>query len=695
MKSSRLPTLQTDNLRAASPLAAGKTIKFKSRRLLLAALAALVVVAGSGWWATHAVTESVEDLLTANLEANLNVSATALTAWIESELSLVRFWAEEEALRRLVQARLRDGAGEGDLEKIDNLLTEGYTAKEVRDWAIFDPEGNILFLDRKNTDQDKSTAEAMKRYHEKIMQGQSIFIPPIPVSKLIEGYEDKYETMIITAAPVRDLDGAIIAALLFGVTPDGTFSRILQASRMGVSGDTYAFNRNGVLLSTSRFEKELLSLGLLRGSWDSQYIPRALIRDPGGDLSAGFKPTGSPETWPPTLMLASAQKGESGIDLSGYRDIRGETVVGAWRWLPEFDFGIAIEVPHERVERIQRPIRLAVQGLMGLLIALTGLTLFSTLWVSRLQKSIDEIKQVGHYTIEEKLGEGGMGKVYKANHALLKRPTAIKFLKPDALSADSLERFEREVQITSRLTHPNTIDVYDFGRTPEGVFYYAMEYLPGISLSDLIVLEGAIPPARAIHILRHICYSLEEAHGLGLIHRDIKPPNIILCERGGQYDAVKVLDFGLVKDVKNQDVQMTAMHEVAGTPAYVAPERLTDPTKVDHRADIYSLGSVGFNLLSGTDTFEGTTAVEICYNVMKTPPPRVSAKATQPIPEALDQLIDDCLAKDPNDRPADVSRIIAILDAIEGLAAWDQAAARQWWQDNDERIQALKRKPGA
>jgi serine/threonine-protein kinase len=178
---------------------------------------------------------------------------------------------------------------------------------------------------------------------------------------------------------------------------------------------------------------------------------------------------------------------------------------------------------------------------------------------------------------------------------------------------------------------------------------------------------------------------------MGLIHRDIKPPNVILCERGGQYDAVKVLDFGLVKDVKNQDVQMTAMHEVAGTPAYVAPERLTDPTTIDHRSDIYSLGSVGFNLLSGTDAFDGTTAVEICYHVMKTPPPRVSTKAPQPIPEALDQLIDDCLAKNPDDRPADVTRIIAILDAIECPQDWDQAAARQWWQDNAGRIKSLSK----
>ncbi len=695
MASTRLSMPTTDSLGPGPLPAASQTLQLTRRRLILAALVALLVVAGAGLWSRHAVMESVEDLLTVNLEANLNVSAKALTAWIESELTLVRFWADEETLRQLVGARLRDGAGRGNLQKMKRLLAEGFTAQEVQDWAIVDVERTVLFASAENPNQGKTIAAVIKPHHDKVLQGHSVFLPPIPRADLIEASAfSRDEAVILTAAPVRNREEKIVAALVFFIRPDGTFSRILRASRLGEIGDTYAFNRDGLIISKSRFEAELRSFGLIPEDAGRRALPRILVRDPGGDLGTGFKPTGPPDSWPPTRMLASALRGESGIDLSGYRDYRGVTVVGAWRWLPEFDFGIAIEVPQEKVRRIQRPIRLAVTGLMGLVTVLAGLILLSTVWVSRLRQNIDEIKQVGHYTIQEKLGEGGMGKVYKANHALLKRPTAIKFLKPDALSTDSLERFEREVQITSRLTHPNTIEVYDFGRTPEGVFYYAMEYLPGISLSDLIALDGAVSPARAIHILRHICYSLEEAHGMGLIHRDIKPPNVILCERGGQYDAVKVLDFGLVKDVKNQDVQMTAMHEVAGTPAYVAPERLTDPATVDHRADIYSLGAVGFNLLSGADTFEGTTAVEICYHVMKTSPPRVSTKSAQPVPEALDQLIDDCLAKNPDDRPADVSRIIAALNAIEGLTEWDQAAARQWWQDNAARIRALKKDPG-
>jgi serine/threonine protein kinase len=689
MASPRPARLQTDSLRAA-PAAAGGAVRFTRRRLLLAAVVALVLVGTAGLWSSHAVNEAVEDLLTTNLEANLNVSVMALTAWIENELTLVRYWAEDEHLRRLVEARLRDGEGHGNLQAMQKLLDEGFTAKEVQGWLVVDAKETILFASASNPNQGKTIAAAIKPHHAKVIQGQRVFVPPIPRADLIEATDiSMVDTVILTAAPVRGKAGRVIAALVFTIRPDGNFNKILRAGRLGQIGETYAFNPEGILISKSRFEADLRSFGLITNNTASRTAPRVLIRDPGGDLGAGFEPAGRPQNWPPTRMLASALRGASGIDLSGYRDHRGVTVVGAWRWLPDYDFGIAIEAPREKVRRIQRPIRLAVAGLMALVTVMAGLILQSTLWVSRLRADIDEIKQVGHYTIQEKLGEGGMGKVYKASHALLKRPTAIKFLKPDALTADSLERFEREVQITSRLTHPNTIEVYDFGRTPEGVFYYAMEYLPGIGLDELLALEGAVPPARAIHILRHICFSLEEAHGLKLIHRDIKPPNIILCERGGQYDSVKVLDFGLVKDVKQRDARMTAMHEVAGTPAYVAPERLTDPARVDHRADIYSLGSVGFNLLSGAEVFEGATAVEICYHVMKTPPPRVSAKAPQTIPAVLEQLIADCLAKDPDERPDDVTQIIAVLNAIQGSDAWDNAAARQWWEVNAARIQAL------
>ncbi len=220
-----------------------------------------------------------------------------------------------------------------------------------------------------------------------------------------------------------------------------------------------------------------------------------------------------------------------------------------------------------------------------------------------------------------------------------------------------------------------------------------MEYLPGLNLAQLIEMEGNLPAGRVIHILKHICFSLEEAHAINLIHRDIKPLNVILCERGGQFDVVKVLDFGLVKDISGQDTEHTAVHEITGTPAYIAPERLTDPRHIDARSDLYSVGAVGFNLLTGQDVFSGANAMEVGYHAMKTPAPRVSEKVNFEIPTMLDRLIGDCLAKDPAARPGSAHEILETLTAIEDVDPWEQKEARRWWETHAERILEITGNP--
>jgi serine/threonine-protein kinase len=220
-----------------------------------------------------------------------------------------------------------------------------------------------------------------------------------------------------------------------------------------------------------------------------------------------------------------------------------------------------------------------------------------------LRREVRRALRLGQYTLEEKLGEGGMGVVYRARHALLRRPTAVKLLKGDRLGEASLRRFEREVQLTASLSHPNTVSVYDFGRTPEGVVYYAMEYLEGLSLEQLVAEAGAQPPGRVVHVLRQVLGALAEAHGVGLVHRDVKPGNVILCERGGLSDVAKVVDFGLVKDLDAADA---LSHEgmLVGTPLYLAPEAIRSPN-ADPRSDLYSLGAVAYVLLTGNHVFDG------------------------------------------------------------------------------------------
>jgi serine/threonine-protein kinase len=299
-----------------------------------------------------------------------------------------------------------------------------------------------------------------------------------------------------------------------------------------------------------------------------------------------------------------------------------------------------------------------------------------------LRQDVREAQRLGQYTLRERLGAGGMGVVYKASHAMLRRPTAVKLLRPEKSGDVSIRRFEREVQLTASLTHPNTIAIYDYGRTPDGIFYYAMEYLDGIDLAVLVREEGPQPPARVRSILVQVSGALSEAHGVGLIHRDIKPANIILCQRGGVYDVAKVLDFGLVKDLEaGPGPGLTNVDMIAGTPQYLAPEAITSPQQVDARADIYAVGAVAYFLLTGKPVFEGGTAVEVCSHHLHTAPERPSERLGRSVPEDLEKLILACLAKDPVDRPQTAAGLAQSLLDCRGLGTWDTGSAAEWWRD--------------
>ena len=323
-----------------------------------------------------------------------------------------------------------------------------------------------------------------------------------------------------------------------------------------------------------------------------------------------------------------------------------------------------------------------IQGSLWAVLIVAVSTLASRV-IYGLQQRVRDAAEVGQYTLEEKIGEGGMGVVYRARHVLLRRSTAVKLLPPDRTGAQNLARFEREVQQTSRLTHPNTVAIYDYGHTADGIFYYAMEYLDGLTLEQLVQHDGPQPPARVAHLLRQACGALAEAHDAGLIHRDVKPANLMLCVRGGIADHLKVLDFGLVKELAkgNDAPELSTTGTFLGTPLYIAPEAITHPNQVDGRADLYALGAVGYFLLTGTPPFHGVTLIEICSKHLHAAPQPPSARSGQPVPPALDALILRCLAKRPEDRPASAAALAEALEAAPGVPAWTAAEARRWWQE--------------
>ncbi len=330
-----------------------------------------------------------------------------------------------------------------------------------------------------------------------------------------------------------------------------------------------------------------------------------------------------------------------------------------------------------------------------LVLCAMGMLLFSYAnvnWRRRLSEAELKLKQLGQYTLEEKIGEGGMGVVYRARHALMRRDTAVKLLLPDRADDASVRRFEREVCLTCQLTHPNTIQVYDYGHTPEGVFYYVMEFLRGLNLHQLVTRFGPQPEGRTAHILIQICDSLAEAHAMGLVHRDIKPANVFLSERGGVPDSVKVLDFGLVREYGGRDLdtmRVTSAEGFVGTPSFMAPEAVKDSAKSDPRSDIYSVGVLAYFLMTGKYVYDGRSVMEIYEQQLTVPPPRLSQLTTSLISPQFENAVMRCINKDPALRPQSATELRQLLQASPLLAQWQPDARAAWWTQHRVQVSAL------
>jgi hypothetical protein len=672
------------------------TGRFLQRQLRVWPIFALLLFGGIGWWVYQSVEAALREQRETDLNAMVDTSVVALRVWMGEQRINVDLLAEDEQLRPMVQELLRI-AGHPSFEERQLVHAKAQEALRVRltgrlkragyvGFFVVSPGGVVLAAD-----QDAPIGKKLSGYRKEVFdranRGQTVVSRPFRSPLLLVDARGDLCANVPTmfaAGAIRNDKGQPIAALGLRIRPENQFTRILQVGRFGQSGETYAFDRHGLLISQSRFDDELKQLGLLVDLPDAQSILALEIRDPQVNLVRGERPVIRRSELPLTRAVAAAVQGEDGYDADGYRDYRGVPTVGAWRWLNDYGFGVVTEVDVAEAFRPAYILRTAFAVLMVCLVLCAIGNFLSMLfmrWQHRaLQKATLAAKQLGQYTLEEKLGAGGMGTVYKARHALLRRPTAVKLLDVDKTSEAAIARFEREVQLTSALTHPNTVAVFDYGRTPNGIFYYAMEYLEGLNLEDFILRFGPLPEARLVYILRQVCGSLAEAHAAGLVHRDIKPANIFLTCRGGLHDFVKVLDFGLVKDVLGGDqARLTNPNSVIGTPLYLAPEAAQEFAQVDARADVYALAAVAYFLLTGSPVFDGGSFLEIWRKHADSVPEPPSVRLGARVSYHLETLLLRCLAKTPADRPKDAAELQRELAkcVVEGTWTADDAAA--WW----------------
>lgn len=347
---------------------------------------------------------------------------------------------------------------------------------------------------------------------------------------------------------------------------------------------------------------------------------------------------------------------------------------------------VAILIADSLLDGNTRAHMLSVLPEMTLMMATAAaIAVFGSYKIRELHKQAHQAQRIGQYRLKDVLGFGGMGTVYLAEHVLLRRPCALKLIRPDqAGDSRTLLRFEREVQAAATLTHWNTVEVFDYGHTEDGTFYYVMEYLPGMNLEDMVEQHGPLPPERAVHLLRQVCQALREAHGIGLLHRDIKPSNIIACERGGVYDVAKLLDFGLVKTLgaRADNVRLTRDGAISGSPAFMSPEQALGREPLDSRSDIYNVGAVAYFLMTGKLPFDRQSTLEMLH--AHAYEPLVPSHEFQAVPAELQRVVLRCLEKDPNRRYPDAAMVDKALAACKGMGEWTPERAEEWWRHNGD-----------
>lgn len=641
----------------------------------------------------NATKQQIADMLKTILNANVE----ALRSWSVAMKSEAQNIAEDSRVRGFVTG-LEQQAKSSPQVQAALLTSPDLSALRGRLEPILERSGfsgfvvlntNLLVL---ASDRDQLVGvQTPPGYAEQLapcLAGKIMVTRPIASMTLLPDKNGNARAGVPTmfaVAPVRSADGKIIAVLGLRIAPDKDFTRILATARAGQTGETYAFSRNGELLSESRFDPDLKRLGLIPDTDETRSILSLDLRDPLVDLENGRKSPKRRSELPFTHAVAEATNGQTGVDVNGYRDYRGVPVVGAWTWLNEFNMGLVTEMDQVEAFRPLHILRVGFWSIFSLLVIGAILVYVLMRLASRLQtvahKATLQAKQLGQYALDDKIGEGVFGSVYRAHHALMRRPVAVKLLQTEKMNQNTAARFEREVQMTSQLTHPNTIALYDYGHTPEGVFYYAMEYLDGLTLDQLVKQYGPQPEGRVISILRQIAGSLAEAHAIGLVHRDIKPANVFLTQRGGVPDFVKVLDFGLAKArVEEGQLELTAANTTIGTPLFMSPEAVEHPEKVDGRSDLYSVGALGYFLVTGEFLFNCPTLGEVFLRQVHEMPDRPSERLGRPVAPDLEELLMRCLAKKPASRPASARELEEALVRCRNAGDWTREMADEWWR---------------
>lgn len=678
----------------------------RNRLLLMGSIFIVILVIGV--LVRNQFTQRIENEAKEKLIAQVASQSNALVAWLNRERDITSALAKADVIVNLT-AEL-DSLVEADpsyalIKQESSQIALGEALDEVRKnleletVAIFHKRDPVSLLAAGETDsiQDNYTYLEIRGdlfdYLRKAQKSVTpTFVPPLHDSQMIANIPENMEigTYLAYLAPVYK-NGQIKGYFFNSYEADRKFSDIIRNADYGQSNKVYAFSNRQQLLSVPRDHEKLFGTYLFDHDSLGSAINRFELLDPGAPVSkedpeALIPPIDQSFTSIIDQVMLNRELNPpnyEGVLMDPYRDYRGVEVIGAYKWLPEQEFGLIAEI--DAVDAFA-PIRYFDTALVLfytiLLILIAALYQLNSRFI-RFGKRLKELELIGHYEVLEKIGEGGFGDVYRARHQNLRSDVAIKLLKKELNDSDALTRFEKEVRSTSQLNHPNTIKVFDFGTTEDGRFYYVMEFLHGIPLETVMNSYDEFPVNRAIYVLLHTCYALEEAHAKRLVHRDIKPANIMLCNEGGAYDHLKVLDFGLVKDLDASKTQQTQINRIGGTPMFMSPERLRDPFNTDQRVDVYSVGALGLYMLSGQYVVELISQKMLGGEATIEGDLQASIFERKDLPEKLRELLLQCVHFSVEKRPSNMKELIETLEELSKEYPWTREDASNWWKEYD------------
>ncbi len=655
------------------------------------------------YWADGKIHHVLKRQVETHLNESIDFHLSELRRWETQELSRAVNWGEHPQIVKQIEGLVESvRAIPPEDPQLGQLLADANCCQELSSqlsqlagrpvkFAVWDRRMLTLvdWNQRQRPDMlGASVTSAGANMLTPVLKGHAKLFLPHDGFAITDGFvaeSDSLPALSILVPIISPESGAVVAAMMvrdYGLEEE--YAALIERWSHQSHNEVYLLSAGGALLTSSRYGAKLSGLPLATSKVGSR--ERTSVRDPGVNLLTGQQPASGAAAWLPTLLARQVTSGDNGVYVDGYRNYVGQTVVGAWRWLPDHDLGIALEEDYQSafaIAGLARNANMALSGLFAL--ALIGFSVATSYGARRQQ--LKSVSEVGPYKIQELLGEGGMGRVYLAEHALLCRQSAIKVLTKGVNDLSIVSRFEREVQLASQLTHPNTISIFDFGRSREGVFYYAMEYINGAHLGQLVEYAGPLEPGRCIYVLRQLCRALLEAHHAGVVHRDVKPQNIMVCNRGGEPDFVKLFDYGLVKafapGVSHNSSQTKI---VVGTPRFMAPERLNSPWLADPRVDVYSVGALAYYLLtaqlpplvpfSDSDNYEQ---------------PGVETLDLPPGVVDFGGLLSVCMSVEPAARPSNMSSVLRELDGLAKKFPWTRDDSEVWWSKNEEKLLRLVR----